>query len=134
MLAQHYPVVGKFGFNLAWLFRLQMIYWIFRGSGKDRQACRKRFCPGVYTLPLIYTLNSPLYKDETESLIDKQEYEQRDVERVIELVHLSGGIDYSKQLASKYLKRAYDCMQKLPSIPARMALDDLVKGLIGRNH
>lgn len=128
-------LLGKFGFNFGMAFQITDDLLDFTGDpAKTGKPVGRDFVQGVYTLPLIYTLNSPLYKDETESLIDKQEYEQRDVERVIELVHLSGGIDYSKQLASKYLKRAYDCMQKLPSIPARMALDDLVKGLIGRNH
>ncbi|NLO83236.1 MAG: polyprenyl synthetase family protein [Clostridiales bacterium] len=128
-------LLGKFGFNFGMAFQITDDLLDFTGdSAKTGKPVGRDFVQGVYTLPLIYTLNSPLYRDEIGVLLDKHQYDRQDVDRVVELVHLSGGIDYSRNLASKYLKRAYDCIHMLPPIPARMALNDLMKGLIERNH
>jgi len=127
--------LGKFGFNFGMAFQITDDLLDFTGDPvKTGKPVGRDFVQGVYTLPLIYTLNSPDFRDETAILLDKQGYEPADVDRIVELVHLSGGIDYSRRLASRYLNRAITCIQTLPPNPARTALEDLVKGLMDRNH
>lgn len=124
----------EFGFNFGMAFQITDDLLDFTGNPvKMGKPVGSDFIQGVYTLPLIYAINSS-YRDEVIGILDKEDYVPEDVERVIELVYASGGIEYSKNLARDYLKRARTFIDGLVSIPAKAALQNLVEGLIERSY
>ncbi|MBM7582532.1 heptaprenyl diphosphate synthase [Caldicoprobacter guelmensis] len=124
----------EFGFNFGMAFQITDDLLDFTGNPvKMGKPVGSDFIQGVYTLPLIYAINSS-YRDEVIGILDKEDCVPEDVERVIELVHASGGIEYSKNLARDYLKRARTFIDGLVSIPAKAALQNLVEGLIERSY
>lgn len=124
----------EFGFSFGMAFQITDDLLDFTGDPvKTGKPVGSDFIQGVYTLPLIYAINSS-YRDEVIGILDKEDYAPEDVERVIELVHASGGIEYSKNMARNYLKRARTFIDGLASIPAKAALENLVERLIERSY
>jgi heptaprenyl diphosphate synthase len=124
----------KFGFNFGMAFQITDDLLDFVGDPKKAgKPVGNDFIQGIYTLPLIYAINSSCYKHEIETIIDKENHEYEGINRIMELVSLSGGIDYSKALARRYLKRANTHIKALPSIPEKAAFNTLVDGLMEQN-
>lgn len=124
----------EFGFNFGMAFQITDDLLDYKGDeAKTGKPVGSDFVQGVYTLPLIYAINSP-YRDEIAGILDKEGYAADDVKRVIELVHASGGVEYSRNMAKKYLDRAGEFIDDLPSIPARAALENLLDGLTERSY
>jgi heptaprenyl diphosphate synthase len=125
----------EFGFNFGMAFQITDDLLDFMGDPtRTGKPVGNDFIQGVYTLPLIYAMNSPAYKDDVMGIVNKESYTKEDVDSIIQLVHLSGGIDYSNKLARTYLKRANAFIEDLASIPAKAALKSLVDGLAERNY
>ena len=57
-----------------------------------------------------------------------------DIDRVIEIVHDRGGLDYAKEQADLYGGRAWEALAALPQDPAVDALRDAVTYTIGRDR
>jgi heptaprenyl diphosphate synthase len=92
------------------------------------------FSEGVYTLPVIYTMMNPDYKEKTEHYLGKKDLCEEDIRNIGRLVEESGGLERSKKLALRYLERCRTSLDVLPAIPARAALDELIEELIGRKY
>ncbi len=123
----------EFGFNFGMAFQITDDLLDFTGDpAKTGKPVGSDFVQGVYTLPLIYAINSS-YRDEIIKILDRESYAPEDVERVIELVHASGGIEYSRNMARGYLKRASTFIDGLAPIPAKAALENLLDGLTERS-
>lgn len=124
----------EFGFNFGMAFQITDDLLDFTGdAAKTGKPVGSDFVQGVYTLPLIYAINSS-YGSEVIKILDKESYGPEDVERMIELVHASGGIEYGKKLAKSYLNRASAFIEDLAPIPAKAALKNLVDGLTERSY
>lgn len=124
----------EFGFNFGMAFQITDDLLDFTGDpAKIGKPVGSDFVQGVYTLPLIYAINSS-YRDEVIKLLDKESYTPEDVKELIELVRASGGIEYSKNLAKSYLKRAGEFIDGLAPIPAKAALENLLDGLTERSY
>jgi heptaprenyl diphosphate synthase len=125
----------KFGKNLGMVF--QIIDDLLDFSG-DLQTMGKSpmtdFGNGVITLPIIYALKQPDFRDEIREIIDRREFTPAVLDHVRERVHQSGGLDYSKALADRYIRRAINNLKALPKIPARDSLKVLVKKLQERQY
>jgi len=87
--------------------------------GSDVQA-------GLYTLPLLYALDSSSRKEELQALISRRDITAADMNLIMELVRDSGGIEYSYTRAAEYGRRAKEALQGFEPSPARRALLGLV--------
>jgi len=124
----------EFGFNFGMAFQITDDLLDFTGdAAKTGKPVGSDFIQGVYTLPLIYAINSS-YGEEVIKILDKESYDAEDVKRVIELVHASGGIEYSRNMAKSYLDRARAFIEGLTPIPAKAALENLLDGLADRSY
>ncbi|MFS8500520.1 MAG: polyprenyl synthetase family protein [Caldicoprobacter sp.] len=124
----------EFGFNFGMAFQITDDLLDFTGdAAKTGKPVGSDFIQGVYTLPLIYAINSS-YGEEVIEILEKESYDAEDVKRVIELVHASGGIEYSRNMAKSYLDRARAFIEGLTPIPAKAALENLLDGLADRSY
>lgn len=125
----------KFGRNMGMAF--QIIDDILDFSGNEKTVGKPLmadFSSGVFTLPVIYTARRPGYRARFEKIIGRGDFTSDELEEVQRWVHESGGINYSKKLAQRYIKRATNNLESLPPIPARDCLYDLVVELEERHY
>ncbi len=88
------------------------------------------------TLPLVGALKkvSDVESREIRDFFTLVEATDEDIDRVIEIVHARGGLDYANEQADLYAGRAWAALAALPQDPAVDALRDAVTYTIGRDH
>ncbi|MBC8579606.1 polyprenyl synthetase family protein [Zhenhengia yiwuensis] len=97
--------------------------------GKDQG---KDIREGVYNLPLIYALEKK--PQDLINLLEKEAYEDADVEQIIQLVKNYEGIEKAQNLAKKYTDKAYKEIHKLPDNPYKEILLEIVTMLLERSY
>jgi len=78
---------------------------------------------GIFTLPIIYSLQSS-YKGPTVKAIEA--IEEDGGESLLECVKVSGGLDRTKGLAMKYIRRALKLKDTLPDGFGKDAVTDII--------
>ena len=88
------------------------------------------------TLPLVGALRnvSDVESREIRDFFTLVEATDGDIDRVIEIVHDCGGLDYANEQADLYAGRAWEALAALPQDPAVDALRDAVTYTIGRDR
>ena len=88
------------------------------------------------TLPLVGALKnvSDVESREIRDFFTLVEATDEDIDRMIEIVHDRGGLDYANEQADLYAERAWEALVALPQDPAVDALRDAVTYTIGRDH
>jgi octaprenyl-diphosphate synthase len=85
---------------------------------------------GKVTLPVIYAYNKA--SKEEKIAIDKYIVD-RNVDKIIEIVNLAGGIEYSNQVINEYYTKAVKILQELPSSESKDSIELYVDFLLSRN-
>jgi len=85
---------------------------------------------GIITLPVIYALKKCEHKGRLIELAGKVEKSEEEVQEAIEIIRGCGAIDYSFEIAGKYLSKAKEELMALPDLPARNTLA-LIADFIG---
>ena len=88
------------------------------------------------TLPLVGALKnvSDVESREIRDFFTLVEAADEDIDRVIEIVHDRGGLDYANKRADLYAGRAWEVLATLPEDPAVHALRDAVTYTVGRDR
>lgn len=88
------------------------------------------------TLPLIYTLNhcTPAQKKELVYILKNENENREKVNRVIEVVQATGGIDYAVARMNEYRDEALDILYTFPDSDARKGMEELVKFTTDRKY
>lgn len=76
---------------------------------------------GNITLPTIYSLKKSPAREELTRWIETKDLEERMAD-ILTLVREGGGIEYSRTLAARYLRKAREVLKLLPPLPARDGL------------
>lgn len=84
---------------------------------------------GIFTLPIIYSLNSS-YKEKTIKAIDM--IEKDGGESLLKCVIDSGGLDRTKNLARKFIKKALDIKDTLPDGYGKKAITEVIEKQLER--
>ena len=125
----------KFGQDFGMAFQITDDLLDFSG---DQEEAGKPLCSdfieGVYTLPVIYTVQDPIYKEQMIQYIGRRDLTESDIREVGRLVEESGGLEKSKHMAMRYLERCRNSLDNLPDNIAKGALSELVEELIGRRY
>jgi heptaprenyl diphosphate synthase len=125
--------VTRFGMNMGMAFQITDDILDFTGcktmmgkpSGID-------FTQGIYTLPLIYTLQHGRYGNIMKELLSKKEYTADDIDRIIKITMKSGGIQYAENIAKQYVHKAKRNLNALPEGTGKAIMYDILDKLIGR--
>ena len=88
------------------------------------------------TLPLIYTLNNADRETKRKIIyiVKNKNTDKERVQEVINIVHQSGGIEYSVQKMMEYKEKALDMLNRYPDTEGRKALIELVNYVIDRKY
>ncbi|MEN8078043.1 polyprenyl synthetase family protein [Clostridioides difficile] len=97
------------------------------GIGKNSANDLKQ---GIYTLPLILALE----KKPTDllSLLQKEDYSEKDIDDVIQLVNKYDGVEKARDIAHKYTNKAFKQINLLPENEYREILLDITTMLLDR--
>jgi heptaprenyl diphosphate synthase len=123
----------KFGLNFGMAFQITDDLLDFAGNGTEmgKPLCSD-YREGIYTLPVIYTLQDPDYKHKIVPYIGEKGPDDQDISMVGQLVEESGGMARSRRMAQRFLNRSRDSLAALPDISAREVLWELTDELIRR--
>ncbi len=123
----------KFGLNFGMAFQITDDLLDFAGNGTEmgKPLCSD-YREGIYTLPVIYTLQSSDYRHKITPYIGKKHPDDQDISMVGQLVEESGGMARSRRMAQRFLDRSRDSLTTLPDISARELLWELTDELIRR--
>ena len=134
---EYQKALALFGYHLGMAFQIADDVLDYTGSeaimGKPSgHDLRER----KVTLPLVGALKklSDAESREIRHFFTLVEAADEDIERVIEIVHDRGGLDYANEQADLYAQRAWEALAILPEDPAVDALRDAVTYTIGRDR
>jgi len=77
---------------------------------------------GVITLPVIRALACSEERERLKILVHKVDKSEDEVQECIRIIKDCGAIDYSFEIALKYIKKAKEELKHLPDIPTRLTL------------
>ena len=120
------------GHNLGMAFQIQDDVLDYLGSTKMGKPQSEDLKNGIYTLPLIYALNSSQEVKRFLELHPRLNNEQ--VQQVVQMVIAAGGVQQAQNLAYKYSSKALALIKQLPAIPARSYLQELTQRLLKRQQ
>ena len=118
------------GHNVGMAFQIQDDVLDYLGSTKMGKPQAEDLKNGIYTLPLIYALNSSQEVKRFLELHPRLNNEQ--VQQVVQMVIAAGGVQQAQNLAYKYSSKALALIKQLPAIPARSYLQELTQRLLKR--
>lgn len=123
----------KFGMALGTVFQLQDDILDFEGNmDKLGKPVLHDLTVGIYTLPVIYGLNSNKFKHRINELL-RGEKDRDTVDNIRKLVIESGGLDYTKKLLQRHIDKAKGYLNELPDDEYRQYLFDVTEKLIDRD-
>ncbi|WLR46748.1 heptaprenyl diphosphate synthase component II [Halobacillus litoralis] len=83
---------------------------------------------GNITLPVLFSMEDPEFKRELELVFQqKEDLNAEQLEPLIERVQSNGSIERSLELSDRYLKKAYQALNKLPANRAKQTLKGIAK-------
>ena len=80
---------------------------------------------GVITLPTIYALKHSKQREFLKEILANKSADEEEIEEAIEIVKNSGGLDYAKGVAEKYVQKAQQSIAELPDIPIKKVLANI---------
>ncbi len=88
------------------------------------------------TLPLIYMLRQQGWIEKRLSIntVKRHNNEPEKVDKLVEKVNVSGGIEYATEKMNEYKQKALDILHTFPDSESREALENLVLFTVERKH
>jgi len=125
----------NYGFNLGMAFQITDDLLDFNGNpdivGKPVMS---DFASGVFTLPVIYTINQKNYRQKIEDILGRNTFTLEELMQVKKWTEESGGMEYTRELNRRYLIRAHKSLENLPDISAKSSLEQLIKVVAERQY
>jgi heptaprenyl diphosphate synthase len=114
----------RYGYHVGMAFQITDDILDFVGTEKELgKPAGSDLAQGNVTLPALYAMGKdPALKQTIMALLDNEEASQMDMTDIIHQIRETGAIDYSKEIADRYLKKALSALEPLPDIQAKRAL------------
>ncbi|ASS75221.1 heptaprenyl diphosphate synthase [Tumebacillus algifaecis] len=88
---------------------------------------------GNLTLPVLFALQHSQDAVRLRDLISR-EMTRAEVEEAVKIVKASGGIEYARKMADRYMEKCLDALYKLPNMDARNKLEGIAHFINERDH
>ncbi|WP_458412690.1 heptaprenyl diphosphate synthase component II [Schinkia sp. CFF1] len=116
----------RFGYYVGMAFQITDDILDFTGTEKQLgKPAGSDLLQGNITLPVLYALRNEALKKEIIDTFDMNN--EQAMKHIIALVKSSGGIEYSKNISERYLKKAHDIIKGLPNSKEKTALLNIAK-------
>lgn len=124
----------RFGYHVGMAFQITDDILDLIGTEKELgKPAGSDLRQGNVTLPVLYALHSSADRDKVHQLT-KQFAEEMKIDEMIAFVRQSGGIEYARRLADRYIHRAMEDLKELPDIPAKRDLVEISRFIGERNY
>lgn len=115
----------RFGYYVGMAFQITDDILDYVGTEKELgKPAGSDIKQGNVTLPAIYALQHDAKRTQLHHWIADRQVEPN-IEEIISIIKNSGAIEYSKEVARKYIQKAKEALVNLPDIPARESLFDV---------
>lgn len=130
---EHVKLLGRIGYEMGMTFQLIDDLLDYIGDevtvGKD---LRSDLLRGYYSMPVIYALQSDAEYSEPLRELLSHELKEEDLAVALQLIHGSGAVEMTKDLAIRYNQRAAGLIDQLPEGDTRTLLAELLPNLLQR--
>lgn len=117
----------NFGMHLGMVFQVQDDLLDFLACSKQLgKPVASDIRQGIYTLPVIYTLNSKKYGRDMRKLLDGEEPIEERLDDIFMLIKGSGAIERSRRLQQKYIVKARGIVRSLTPNIHTAAMEELL--------
>jgi len=126
-------LLGRVGYYIGMAFQIIDDLLDYSGnSNKLGKNAQSDLIKGYYTLPLIYAMEDDR-ENKISDILDNTSLSSENVKQITILVNEYKGIDKAKNLADKYTKKAFECIEKLPECESKEIIKDITQKLLNRN-
>ncbi|MBI2915101.1 MAG: polyprenyl synthetase family protein [Firmicutes bacterium] len=87
---------------------------------------------GVLTLPVIYLLERPAYRDSLISCLRSKKLQPSDVHAITDMIQQNGAMDYCYGVARNFAEQARQALTGLPSNDSHKLLQDIADFIVNR--
>ncbi len=120
-------ILKNYGMHLGMVFQIQDdLLDILAGDRQLGKPAANDVRQGIYTLPVIYTLNSKKYGRDMKKLLQESNRLEEMLDDIVIMVRDSGSIEKSRALQQKYVKKAKYAIQGLTRNAYSEALEELL--------
>ena len=124
----------RYGYNVGMAFQIVDDILDFTGTteqlGKPAGSDLRQ---GNITIPALYALHHSKDSNRLREIINNNQLEEK-MDEVIEIIRTSEGIEFSKKLAQRYIKKAKDAVMSLQNIPERKMLLEISDFIAERTY
>jgi heptaprenyl diphosphate synthase len=121
----------RYGYNVGMAFQITDDILDFTGTEKQLgKPAGSDILQGNITLPVLAAFKDPSVK---EKIIGEFQSESPDMNNIIKLVKSSGGIDFSKGIAKRYLQKASHSVQNLTDEKSKRTLMEIAEFIGSRS-
>lgn len=120
-------LLEQYGYHVGMAFQITDDILDFVSTEKELgKPAGSDLAQGNVTLPALYAMKKdPELKQTIMLLLENEGGNQRDMSDIIRRIKATGAIDYSKEIADRYLKKALHSLEPLPDIQAKRALIEI---------
>ncbi len=121
----------KLGLEMGMAFQIQDDILDFSGSEEilGKKICQDIYS-GIYTLPLIYLLQSEEYSRPLISILSRDNFSSSDITDILALVKDAGSLEKSRQLGQRFIDRAENQLAKINSLYSGTEIIQVFKKII----
>lgn len=127
----------NYGYNVGMAFQIRDDVLDLIGSEKvTGKPAGNDIRQGNITLPVLFALQDPVRREELYKEIARIQAAEGDgdISRFLVLIRESEGIDRAEALASRYINKAIQSLERLPNIKAKKSLQEIAYFVGNRSH
>ncbi|WLD91828.1 heptaprenyl diphosphate synthase component II [Alkalihalobacillus sp. AL-G] len=125
----------RFGYYVGMAFQITDDILDFTGTEKQLgKPAGGDLQQGNITLPVFFAMKDPAFKEQLIQACMEQPIERHTIDLLIRMVHENGSIEKSKQVADRYLNKAYTALDSLPDNRPKKALLQIAEYIGKRDY
>ncbi|WP_100398547.1 heptaprenyl diphosphate synthase component II [Bacillus sp. FJAT-44742] len=125
-----------YGYNLGMSYQIIDDVLDFVGTEKELgKPAGSDLLQGNITLPVLYAMDKDSsMREKLREIFANEDPEEGLMREVLQEIRESGGMEFSKDMSQRYLKKAFEALEGLPDISATESLQSIAKYIGKRDH